>query len=64
MEPIVVMGGIIMVAGGIWSIIDLLEDAGIQIKRHDQDHAYSDFNSRVINSRTASRAGLPQWRIS
>lgn len=64
MEPIVLMGGIIVVAGGIWSIIDLLEDAGIRIKQSSRGHAYSDFSSRDISSRTASRAGLPQWRIS
>ncbi len=64
MEPIVIMGGIIMAAGGIWSFHDLLEDAGIRIKQHRKDHAYSDFSSRDISSRTASRAGLPHWRIS
>jgi len=64
MEPIVIMGGIIVAAGGIWSIADLLEDAGISIKGHCRDQAYSDLSSRVISSRTASRAGLPQWIIS
>lgn len=29
MEPILFIGGVIVVAGGIWTIVDLLQDAGL-----------------------------------
>jgi len=29
MEPMVFMGGVIVVAGGIWTVVDLLQDAGL-----------------------------------
>ena len=31
MEPILFIGGVIVVAGGIWTVIDLLQDAGITL---------------------------------
>jgi hypothetical protein len=31
MEPMIFMGGVIVIAGGIWTIVDLLQDAGITL---------------------------------
>ena len=29
MEPMIFIGGVIVVAGGIWTVVDLLQDAGL-----------------------------------
>lgn len=59
MEPIVLIGGIIVVAGGIWTIGDMLRDCGCRPDWRRQLQRYSDLSSLDISSRTASRAGLP-----
>jgi uracil phosphoribosyltransferase len=76
-EAIVVLGGVIVTAGAIWTVLDLLRDSGIEprqltckarqaaersVTRADQ--ACSAFRSRDISSSTACRAGLSQCRIS
>lgn len=64
MEPMVFMGGVIVVAGGIWTVVDLLQDAGLSIESGKQQakvrttQACSGFRSRDISSSTACRAGL------
>lgn len=65
MEPIVFMSGIIVVLGGIWTAIDLLQDAGFSLKKAGikgkkltGTQVCSGFKSRDISSRTACRAGL------
>lgn len=70
MEPMVLLGGVILVVGTIWTVRDLLQDWGLLTvpgpspwsKRLIQ--AYSAFKSRDISSRTACRAGLSQYKIS
>lgn len=70
MEPMVLFGGMILTAGTIWTVRDLLEDwelltaaDRLQWKKR-LTQAYSAFKSRDINSRTAFRAGLSQYKIS
>lgn len=64
MEPIIFMGGVIVIAGGIWTITDLLQDAGLLTDAGKQQakaratQACSGFRSRDISSSTACRAGL------
>ncbi len=64
MEPILFIGGVIVVAGGIWTIVDLLQDAGLLTAAGKQQakaratQACSGFRSRDISSSTACRAGL------
>lgn len=64
MEPMVFMGGVIVVAGGIWTVGDLLQDAGLltaagkQRAKARATQACSGFRSRDISSSTACRAGL------
>ena len=64
MEPIIFMGGVIVIAGGIWTIADLLQDAGLLTDAGKQQakaratQACSGFRSRDISSSTACRAGL------
>lgn len=64
MEPILFIGGVIVVAGGIWTIVDLLQDAGLLTESGKQQakvratQACSGFRSRDISSSTACRAGL------
>jgi hypothetical protein len=75
-EAIVVLGGVIVAAGMVWTVVDLLRDSGIEPqqligrarRRAEQAAGYgqacSAFRSRDINSSTACRAGLSQCRIS
>lgn len=64
MEALSFLGGIIVVFGGIWTVQDLLEDAGLFKKTGFQKRvlpatqACSGFKSRDISSSTACRAGL------
>ena len=64
MEPMIFMGGVIVVVGGIWTAVDLLQDAGLLIESGKQQakvratQACSGFRSRDISSSTACRAGL------
>jgi len=64
MEPMIFLGGAIVVLGGIWTVLDLLQDAGILPEAGKQrakqlvDQTYSGFRSRDISSSTACRAGL------
>lgn len=64
MEPMIFMGGVIVVAGGIWTVVDLLQDAGLLTRSAEQQakkrvtQACSGFRSRDISSSTACRAGL------
>jgi len=64
MEALLFLGGIIVVLGEIWTIQDLLEDAGVLTKTGldkqcvSSTQACSDFRSRDIRSSTACRAGL------
>ncbi len=64
MEPMIFMGGVIVIAGGIWTIADLLQDAGILAESSKKQakvrvtQACSGFRSRDISSSTACRAGL------
>lgn len=73
MEPIAVLGAIIVVFGGIWSLADLLRAVGIEphcvwrtaghsIRRSTAraGQACSALRSRDISSSTACRAGLSQ----
>ncbi len=70
MEPMVLFGGVILVAGIIWTAGDLLEDRRLLtaakrlqwLKKLSQ--AYSAFKSRDISSRTACRAGLSPYKMS
>ncbi|MFA6822834.1 MAG: hypothetical protein WCR32_03425 [Geobacter sp.] len=76
-EAIVILGGVIVAAGMVWTVADLLRDSGIE-PRHltcrarqaaersvtRADQACSAFRSRDISSSTACRAGLSQCRIS
>jgi len=76
-EAIVVLGGVIVTAGALWTVVDLLRDSGLD-PRHltskerraaersvtQADQACSAFRSRDISSSTACRAGLSQCRIS
>lgn len=70
-EAIVVVGGVIVVAGAIWTAADLLRDGGIEPQQlvytawrtavHTATRAVqacSAFKSRDISSSTACRAGL------
>ena len=59
MEPIVLIGGVILVGGCVWTIEDLLRDVGCSLNWRRRIQTYSDFSSLDISSRTASRAGLP-----
>lgn len=75
-EAIVVLGGVIVAAGMVWTVADLLRDSGIEPqqligrvrRRAEQAAGYgqacSAFRSRDISSSTACRAGLSQCRIS
>lgn len=64
MEPILFIGGIIVLLGGVWTAVDLLADSGVvseaERRRAAQSviHACSGFRSRDISSKTACRAGL------
>ena len=63
MEPILFLGGVIVVLGGIWTVVDLLQDAGLTEDSKKQakaraTQACSGFRSRDISSSTAWRAGL------
>jgi len=64
MEPMIFMGGVIVIAGGIWTIADLLQDAGTLAESSKKQakvrvtQACSGFRSRDISSSTACRAGL------
>lgn len=64
MEPIVFMGGVIVLFGGVWTVIDLLQEAGLLTESGKQQarvratQACSGFRSRDISSSTAWRAGL------
>lgn len=68
MEPMIFIGGVIVVAGGIWTLLDLLQDAGLlrfntctaKKSAAQADQTYSGFRSRDINSSTACRAGFSQ----
>lgn len=66
MEPILFLGGVIVVLGGIWTVVDLLQDAGILTECSKKKvglratQACSGFRSRDISSSTACRAGLLQ----
>lgn len=69
MEPIIIFGGIIVVLGGIWTVLDLLQDVGFSLKTWVKDNkrklagthqVCSGFKSRDISSSTACRAGLSQ----
>lgn len=69
-ETIVVLGGVIVAAGAVWSVADLLRDSGMEPQqligrvRRRVEHAArygqdcSAFRSRDISSSTACRAGL------
>lgn len=64
MEPILFIGGIIVLLGGVWTVQDLLMDAGLQAKVDSQKvqtalvQSCSGFKSRDISSSTACRAGF------
>lgn len=64
MEPMIFIGAVIVVAGVIWTIVDLLQDAGLLTESGKQQakvraiQACSGFRSRDISSSTACRAGL------
>ena len=70
MEPILLVGGAILVIGGIWTVQDLLEESGLLTAADRRalakkvTQACSGFRSRDISSRTACRAGLSAYRIS
>lgn len=58
MEPIVLVGGIIVAAGCLWTIEDMLRDLGYSLNWRKRLQRYSDFSPLDMSSRTASRAGL------
>lgn len=64
MEPILFIGGIIVLLGGVWTVQDLLMDAGLQANVDSQKvqtalvQSCSGFKSRDISSSTACRAGF------
>lgn len=66
MEPILFIGGVIVIAGGIWSFADLLQDTGLMSDSAKKKvtmraaQACSGFKSRDISSSTACRAGFSQ----
>lgn len=66
MEPLIFIGGVIVLVGGIWTVQDFLQDAGLVTERSRQQaqartaQACSGFRSRDISSSTACRAGLSQ----
>jgi len=62
MEPLIFIGGTIVLLGGIWTVLDLLQDIGISKQRvkANATQAYSGFKSRDISSSTACRTGLAQ----
>lgn len=66
MEPLLFISGIIVLLGGIWTIFDLLQDAGLlpetgkEKTKESAVQACSALRSRDISSSTACRAGLPQ----
>lgn len=70
MEPMVLFGGMILAAGMIWTVRDILKDWGLLNGADEQRYvkqlvkAYSAFRSRDISSRTACRAGLSPYKIS
>lgn len=72
-EAIVLLGGVIVAAGAVWTVADLLRDNGIEPHRlvsnarraaeqsaNRAGQACSAFKSRDISSSTACRAGLSQ----
>lgn len=77
-EAIVLLGGVIVVAGAIWTVADLLRDSSIELHQllsgvgqtakqsaaNRADQTCSAFRSRDISSSTACRDGLSQCRIS
>lgn len=70
MEPVVLLGGVILVTGAVWSVCDLLEESSLAAAVKRRTHCmrltkvYSAFKSRDINSSTACRAGLSPYKIS
>ncbi len=64
MEPMIFLGGVIVVLGGIWTVLDLFRDADLLTEARKQQgkacaaQACSGFRSRDISSSTACRAGL------
>jgi hypothetical protein len=77
MEAIVVLGGIVVVVGAVWTAGDLARDCGVepqQVIGNAQyaarksalraDQACSALRSRAISSSTACRADMSQCRIS
>jgi hypothetical protein len=64
MEALLFLGGVIVMLGGIWTVQDLLEDAGLLEKKLLEENCKpatqtcSAFKSRDISSSTACRAGL------
>lgn len=77
MEAIVFLGGIVVVAGALWTANDLVRDCGIDPQRLMEktrrtlvlpalraDQTCSALRSRAISSSTACRADMSQCRIS
>lgn len=73
MEAIAFIAGAVVIVGGYWSIVDLLNECGINPGRYLKIRfkeralalktgfqASSDFRSRDISSSTACRAGFSQ----
>lgn len=65
MAMMIFLGGVIVGGGGVWTVGDLLQDAGLltesgskQMANARVTQACSGFKSRDINSSTACRAGL------
>ncbi len=66
MEPILFIGGMIVIIGVAWTVQDLVRDAGIMTlpgtnkAKQALVQTCSGFRSRDISSSTACRAGLSQ----
>ncbi len=70
MEPVLLIGGAILIYGVVWTVQDLLEESGLlteadrKVLAKKASQACSGLRSRDISSRTACRAGLSAYRIS
>jgi hypothetical protein len=73
MEAIAFIAGAVVIVGGYWSVVDLMNECGINPGRYlkaglkgralafkNSFQASSDFRSRDISSSTACRAGFSQ----
>ncbi len=67
MEPVLFIGVVILIFGGVMTVCDLLNDVGskigirkVNINKSLTFEVYSGLRSRDISSSTACRAGLLQ----